>query len=147
MPSEAIHIAQACRNQETIDYLLTGPMEFPEWVATVAFYKALHVVEAVLSHNPERPHTQTHEMRERVLKTTPKYGHIYKHYAVLKRTSLIARYLSADDGAPVPSFAAYMPLNDVRREILHHRLRQLERSARGMLSRAAAQTLLPPPST
>jgi hypothetical protein len=46
MASKAAHVAAAKHNQATIDYLLAGSDEHLPWVVTVAFYKALHIVEA-----------------------------------------------------------------------------------------------------
>ena len=48
MPSKEAHLTAAKRNQATIDYLLAGDEHLP-WVVTVAFYKALHLVEAVFA--------------------------------------------------------------------------------------------------
>jgi hypothetical protein len=49
MASPAEHIALANRCHHTLYYLLSEPAEHSEWIATIAYYKALHVVEAVLA--------------------------------------------------------------------------------------------------
>jgi hypothetical protein len=67
--------------------------EFPDWVTTVAFYKALHIVEAVFANDINVRHGTGHEHRERVLKTTTKYRHLYKYYRPLYTASVKARYL------------------------------------------------------
>lgn len=48
MPTEAQHIASANRTQKTIEHLLADVATHSPWIATAAFYKALHIVEAVL---------------------------------------------------------------------------------------------------
>ena len=91
MPNELAHIARASRNQQAIAYLLEGDDVFPEWVTAIAFYKALHIVEAILAGSGV--HSPDHGERERTLKRTNEYKKIYEHYAPLCRASLIARYL------------------------------------------------------
>ena len=113
---------------------------FPEWVATIAFYKALHLVEAVFIHNKEVSHRQTHDSRNKVLKETNIYKKINKHYSPLYRISLIARYMQAD-GQTEPSFTRYMPPKKVQNEVLGHHLHQVQVAARKFLS-ARAKALL-----
>jgi hypothetical protein len=40
MPSQAAHLDLARRNQELIDHLMKDVDRFPDWVGTVAFYRA-----------------------------------------------------------------------------------------------------------
>jgi hypothetical protein len=47
MPSKEAHLAIAERNQQCIDYLKQDLSHYAEWVTTVAFYKALHLVDAL----------------------------------------------------------------------------------------------------
>jgi hypothetical protein len=47
MSTEAEHLALANRNQAALDHLLSDTARCSEWVAVVAFYKSLHVAEAV----------------------------------------------------------------------------------------------------
>lgn len=49
MASELVHIELASRNHRTLLYLLEKHDDPPEWVTTVAFYKAVQVVEAVFA--------------------------------------------------------------------------------------------------
>ncbi len=49
MASEAEHIDLASSNQNLIDHLI-HENAFHDWLATVAFYKAIHVVEAVFAN-------------------------------------------------------------------------------------------------
>ena len=58
MPSEKSHIGVANDNHATLEYLLKEPDNHLAWIGTVAFYKALHVVEAgdKLCDSPNNPH-------------------------------------------------------------------------------------------
>jgi len=47
MATESVHIAVANRTQKTIVRLLKDLTDSSPWIAITAFYKALHVVEAV----------------------------------------------------------------------------------------------------
>ena len=49
MANEASHIALANRNHDALGALLNASDEHPEWVATIAFYKALQIVEAAFA--------------------------------------------------------------------------------------------------
>jgi hypothetical protein len=102
-------------------------------VATVAFYKALHLVDALLAHDFGE-HGRNHKRRQRTLKEHPPYRQIYDHYRVLKDASEIARYLGNQDGV---TFDAYLSDEEVRRVLLGYRLDRLEKSLRKMLRRRA----------
>jgi hypothetical protein len=73
MPTDAEHLAVAKRNQNLIDHLLPDIGRFGEWITVIAFYKALHVVEAVFFRDHPATHGRNHETREHLLKTTPRY--------------------------------------------------------------------------
>jgi hypothetical protein len=134
MPSEAAHLAIAERNRVVLDYLLERIENCAEWVTTVAFYRALHLVEAVFYHDGHE-HGRNHETRERMLKTNNRYKHIYQHYRPLWAASVVARYLEdADNSAPFSSFSEYLKPDDVKRIIIDHRLRQIENSVAKLLA-------------
>jgi hypothetical protein len=128
MSSEAVHIECANRTQSTIAYLLTELDSNSPWIATAAFYKALHVVEAVFANDPSIRHTSDHSTRERTLKMNRKFDNIYRHYSPLSRASLNARYLMSHS-----CFDDYMPPSDVVDVLLKHNLKQVENSARKFL--------------
>lgn len=136
MPSKEAHVAAAKQNQATLDYLLAGGDEHLPWVATVAFYKALHVVEAVFAADKRSPlpHTGDHKLRNHVLKTVNRYQHLWRMYRPLWEASLIARYLRVDDNGPAyTDFAQYLSRADVEQRVLGHYLAQLEVSAARLL--------------
>jgi hypothetical protein len=137
MPSKNAHESAALENQQVIDYLLERVDDFPQWVVTVAFYKALHVIEAVFAGDVESPvqHTDDHKYRNRILKTTNRYRHLWKHYRPLFEASLIARYLRENDNADTHEvFSQYMPPQKVKELVLGHYLHQIQNSARKLLN-------------
>jgi hypothetical protein len=125
MPNETSHLSLANHNQDLLDKLVGEIDEFPDWVATVAFYKALHVVEAVFAcENPAR-HGADHPSRERILKMDSKYAHIYRHYRVLYAASMVARYMQDSQ----TDFTSYLSPQQVIDTLLKHRLHEVEKSA------------------
>ena len=134
MPSRDAHLRLAEANQKAIDYLLLQYKKFSDWITTVAFYKALHLVEALFAK--EGRHGQSHERRERILKTERKYQHIYKHYYPLLEASLVARYLEDREKGEYGSFSEYLAPDEVKTEILNYRLKNIERSVKKLLSPA-----------
>jgi hypothetical protein len=120
----------ANRTQASIKCLLAdGPHHGP-WIATMAFYKAVHVVEAVflrLDGGP-RKRSSSHDDRDNRLRRDTRFAHILKAYRPLFNASLVARYLSSD-GQAYPDFEAYMPASTVLSELIHNRLHQVEESA------------------
>ncbi|MDD4892077.1 MAG: hypothetical protein PHU85_19315 [Phycisphaerae bacterium] len=136
MGTEAEHLKRAQKNGRAIEYLLLKLGDHPEWVATIAFYKALHLVDALLYHEFQA-HGGNHDNRDRQIKTNHRYSHIAKFYGQLLRASLLARYL--DD--PRVAFEDVFPPEKVKSEILDHMLSQLEHSVSTFLSQS------PKPST
>jgi hypothetical protein len=136
MPSKEAHLAAARENQRAVDYLSEKLDQFPGWTATVAFYKALHIVEALFAVDGAglAGHTDEHRERNRILKSVPRYQHIWRHYRELFQTSLIARYLRENQNAPdYEVFSRYMPPEKVKQLVLNHWLLQVERSAMALV--------------
>jgi len=127
MPSKNAHEAMAKRCQVTIDFLLTEKEQHSEWIAVVSFYKALHLVEMLFAAEGIT-HSRNHESRESVLKSTRKFGNIWKHYRPLWTISTNARYLSTCD-----SFGEYMSPENVEKEVVNHRLKQVEKSVHNLM--------------
>lgn len=101
-------------NKAALDFMMSRVDDFPQWVVTIAFYKAMHIVEAMFAADPQAQlhDTSNHEDRNRQLKTTDRYQHIWKHYRALWNDSLIARYLSEesfDSTKPPFQFSMYLP--------------------------------------
>jgi hypothetical protein len=134
MPSREAHLQLAARNKEALDYLLRKAEKLPEWIATVAFYRALHLVEALFAHD-ENEHSHNHEERDQRLKRNRRYANIYKHYRPLWAASVIARYLVDPSGRQFKTFTDYMPPGKLKSELINHRLRRIESSVSRMLGR------------
>ena len=132
MPDKDCHLAVARRNQDLIDRLLNAGNSHPEWVAVIAFYEALHIVDAVLFVDHPDKHGGNHDSRNRILKTTKRYQNLYYHYRPMFSASLVARYLEADHHEH-RCFADYMSADRVVSTLLKHNLTQLQKSAEKLI--------------
>lgn len=133
MPKTEYHLQIADRNQLVLDYLRVRIDDFPEWVAVLAFYKAVHLVEAVLAVQ-DKHHSHSHESRELKLKSDQKYSNIWKHYRPLWAASVIARYhCESGDPAKQQAFTGYMKPEEVQAELLGHRLNQIQKTTKKFL--------------
>jgi len=134
MPNKEAHLAAALENQKVIDFLCNKIDDHPGWVVTVAFYKALHVVEAMFAEGPSMPgHTDDHKTRNAILKDK-RFSHIWKNYRPLWTASLIARYLRENTNSPTYDiFSSYMPPAIVKNLVLGHYLKQVEKSAGNLM--------------
>ena len=128
MPNKEAHLAAAKENQEALDYLLLKLESFSGWVATVAFYKALHLMDALCA--VDGTHHSDHKSRNGAMKRgSPRQKRLYKHYRALWQASRIARYLKEySDSKEYDVFADFMPPAEVKRQLVDHRLRQIEKS-------------------
>jgi len=72
-------------------FLAVIPDEFSDWIVIVAFYAAIHCVEALFEHDKNPPAT-SHDVRNRILKSTNRYKHIWKHFRPLWDASMGVRY-------------------------------------------------------
>lgn len=148
MARELDHIALANRNHDAIETLLAAQSEHPEWVAGIAFYKALHIVEATFAHRG-LGHSNGHLRRLEILQDARNgYQAIFRHYKRLLEASEIARYLSSRfdgdiPGGPFTSFTQYRSMENVREKLLKESLMNIEQHARQHLSANAKQLLKP----
>lgn len=141
MATEPEHIALANRNHEALLYLMQEPQRFPEWIATIAFYKAVHVVEAVFSQQTNIRTSASHDERLRSLKI-PRFKEIFTHFRVLHNASSIARYLrDRESRTDYSSFTDYIAADKVVDKIVNGRLRPIEQHAIKFLSAAGKQML------
>jgi hypothetical protein len=86
MATVAEHLSQAKHNQsflETIDR-----PDYPDWLATVAFYKALHLVEAMFRVGNHK--TGSHLRRNNILRKH--YLSVWREYKTLYSFARLARY-------------------------------------------------------
>jgi hypothetical protein len=138
MAREAEHIALANRNHAALIHLLNDG-QFLDWAATVAFYKAVHIAEAVLAANIGH-HSNSHTERERALKMA-RFAPIFRDYSHLFSASRVARYLIAPAGQPFSTFADFMDANAVKK-LVRVRLYGVEQASLGFLSNPSKTSLL-----
>ena len=143
MATELEHIALANRNHEALRALLSAADDHPEWIATIAFYKALQILEATFAAKG-LGHSHGHAKRLEIIQDANNgYSNLCKHYEALLEASEIARYLGARSagGAGYSAFSDYMSMNDVRDKLLKKRLLNVEMHARQFLSDDAKKLL------
>ena len=139
MSSDAEHLALANRFQAAIDHNLTDVETCAEVIAIAAYYKAMHVVEALFFRDPEINHCHLHRDRLKNLGKRRKYHSLYKRLKALWNASEVARYLvfRVDSGpsqsAVFSSFRDYIPPPDLRRDLLDRYLVPLERDSASLL--------------
>ena len=132
MPTKDSHLAAAEHNRCAIEYLREKLGQFPGWIVVVAFYRAVHLVEAVFAADGAG-HMHDHQTRNRVMKTTPRYKQLWKNFSPLWQASLVARYMEDGNGAECPSFVEYMPPDVVENLVLRHYLHQIEQSVNRLI--------------
>jgi hypothetical protein len=140
MPTEKEHIQQAIHNIDVVAYLRKND-DFCDWTATVTFYTALHIVEAVFYRSKKHgncKHGQRHEGREQILKHTTNYKNIWQHYRPLQSTSVIARYLHGDS-TNATIFKKYMSPLKVYDILIKQHLGSLIKSASKFLTETEAK--------
>lgn len=139
MATESDHISLANRNHAALLCLLREEnAAHPEWIATISFYKAVHIVEAVFATRHSR-HSNCHDTRLSELKH-PDFSDLFKAYRPLYVASLVARYLEAS-GARYKSFSDYMTLDSVKKTLLLRRLRAVEEQSIRFLTPSGAASL------
>jgi len=142
MATEENHIALANKNHQTLEYLLLDETSHPEWIATISFYKALHVVEAVFSNDSNVRSRTNHNSRLDELKARSVYHPIFKHYRVLWQASTVARYLyDQSTSCGYSRFTDYLPAKDVRKKLVKRRLRSVEQHCKKFLSEKGKNAL------
>ena len=124
MATEADHIALANRNHEALLYLLDRPSDFPEWIATVSFYKAIHVVEAFFR---AKSLGNCHDHNTRLERLKRQYSNLFPPFNVLYQKSMIARYLyDKESNHGYSRFSDHMSVHDVVHNLVGKRLMQIE---------------------
>lgn len=142
MSSLEDHIGLANRNQRVLDYLMLDPATCAEWVAVTAFYKSLHVVEAIFASQMPPIHVHNHHARLDRLKER-RYAPLYPSFRVLWSASIVARYLEHDDPPvaghpavrrPYACFDDYLSIADLKTNLLDRSLVPFENMAISMLA-------------
>lgn len=140
MASESAHLALANRNQAILLHLLPDITRFGDWIAMIAFYKAVHVVEAAYA-NTLHTHSTSHNDREQRLKTFTAMNPISKDYSHLLTASRIARYLEDGPNSKYMTFTDFMDSADLK-ILLRKRLYGVEQKTLSFLSDAGRKLLV-----
>lgn len=117
MASQKDHLAQADRNEQTMNFLMQDKESHGGWIATVAFYSALHYIEAALLLFSDDIHNHDHGSRFELIKKLANVNKelelIYKRYRILFTASCIARYLEYNAGTKGrPDYRGYPSFRD-----------------------------------
>lgn len=115
MATESEHLQKAQHIQDFLDSINVN--SFPDWYATAAFYKAVHLVEALCRRRGHA--TGSHLRRNTLLKR--RYPAIWRDYRPLWAFSRTARYWCVDI---TPAEVPYVL----------RRLRKVERAIQKLLS-------------
>jgi hypothetical protein len=134
MPSELSHLGVANDNHTTLAFLLQDVDTHLPWIGTIAFYKALHIVEAALDTSFST-HLTDHTSRLRFLAKENRLKKVYEHYHPLYSMSQKARYLS--NGSSMTKFADHVTSKQMIDTYLKHHLHQVEQASLKLMTPAA----------
>jgi hypothetical protein len=124
MPTNAQHAVKADRNLAMLRDIDIAA--HPEWAATVAFYRAVHLVDRLAALNPGRSlHPDNHSAREQFVRS--KHKTISADFNALHDAADLARYAATED------FAAAYPGTTVEDVLIEKRLRKIESYVSQML--------------
>ena len=124
MPTVHEHLAQCEHNQAFLDQLPYAD-QFPDWVVTVCFYKAVHLIDAFLAANLGVPsHPDQHSERFQRLREAQRAGilpaPVFNHYQSLYDLSIAARYQCAKLSAENVQGAEENDLPKVEQWVMEH---------------------------
>ena len=88
MPDKHTHERMVQRNKSAREALMETENHH-EWVVTMAFYEAVHLVESLFAL--DNKHSHKHMQRNEDLEND--FPHIYIHFFKLYNESVLARYL------------------------------------------------------
>ena len=94
MPDLRTHQRLVLHNQEVAKYLLDAGDTYLDWVVTVLFYTALHLVDQVLAYTLDL-HPRNHRQRHAAIVRHPEMVSIYPDYRELEYQSRRSRYQGA----------------------------------------------------
>ena len=94
MPSDVAHLRQAARNAGFLAALRRRATGSPEWAITVAFYTAVHLVEAHFARSQPAVHCRSHT--DRLTQVSLRLRPIEAEYWALYVASRRARYECAE---------------------------------------------------
>ena len=128
MPNAAEHQAKVVHNLKFLASI-TDPA-FCDWLAVVAFYSAVHLVEQLCALQGH--HNQDHRGRNRIIRQ--KFRAIHKHYRPLYNLSMVARYYQASKFK--------MAAATVKAKMIDHHLEEIKKF---VVAKTNPPVLPPPP--
>ena len=91
MPDALTHQRKAEHNRRAIAHLQSAGDEYLDWVVTVMFYTALHLVDQVLYHYT-RANPRDHRQRHAAIASQVRLAPIYRDYREREWQSQRSRY-------------------------------------------------------
>ena len=91
MPDLITHQRQVAHNRAVAAYLEQAGDEHLDWVVTVDFYTAMHLMDQVLFHQ-QRLNPRNHQQRHAAIANTPELSPLYADYRELEHQSRQSRY-------------------------------------------------------
>lgn len=91
MPDINAHQQQVHHNRQVIAHLQQAGDTYLDWVVTLLFYTALHLVDQVLYHNIQL-NPRNHRQRHTALANEPMLASVYRDYRELEHQSRRSRY-------------------------------------------------------
>lgn len=154
MPSTSDHIALANHNHMVLKLLLaqTKDQYSGPWIATVAFYKAVQIAEAIFGVT--KTHSRSHDERIDTIRGA-KYGDLFLNFRPLYEASMVARYLIDSGPAKInylegkpplkpraySQFDDYMPPEKAK-NLVYKRLNVFEQEAAAFFSEDERKSLV-----
>lgn len=115
MPSVSQHKMKYLENKQLLDNEMNIKSNTHyNWVTTIAFYAAVHLVEGELAKNDV--HTTTHVSRDGFIEKYSAFRNIRNQYKFLHDKSVIARYTELNINQKKAE-QAIRYLNDIEKEI------------------------------
>lgn len=95
MPSAEAHLTQYNSNRQVLSELMNLDSQPNDWVITVAFYSALHIVGKAIAENIGQEF-QSHQTRNKFIETNKMFESIAAEYIAMYTESRRARYHCAN---------------------------------------------------
>lgn len=111
--------------EHNLEFLKTIGDDYPDWMATVAFYAAVEMLEALFAERGY--HSTSHEDRKRYVRKN--FQSIYQAYSALYNASLDGRYQPSN---------RWLPAAEVRSELIARRLKHIKSFCESHAKDAAA---------
>jgi len=134
MSTEGDHVALANRFQSTLELMLVDIATCSELISVCAFYKSLHVIEAIFHRDPTIRHAKNHKERLQFVGKSRRYSTLYPSYNALWSASTVARYLQDHSKkSTYIQFSDFIPPDDLRPLLLDRYLFPFESIATQLL--------------